>query len=55
MPAQFKTLLSFSPFDANANVSKIPIGTCTQAQLARVMKTLDHALTDGELAAVCKR
>lgn len=30
-------------------------GTCTQAQLARVMKTLDHPLSDRELAAVCER
>lgn len=30
-------------------------GTCTQAQLARVMKTLDHALSDRELEAVCQR
>eukprot|EP00752_Nemacystus_decipiens_P004962 g4515.t1 len=30
-------------------------GTCTQAQLGRVMKTLDHSLSDRELEAVCQR
>eukprot|EP00903_Cladosiphon_okamuranus_P012495 g11700.t1 len=39
----------FQDFDSHQH------GTCTQAQLARVMKTLDHALSDKELEAVCRR
>ncbi|CAM9626184.1 unnamed protein product, partial [Laminaria digitata] len=41
--------------DLFKDFDRLQHGTCTQAQLARVMKTLDHALSDVELAAVCKR
>ncbi|CAN0405098.1 unnamed protein product [Ascophyllum nodosum] len=40
--------------DLFQDFDRLQHGTCTQAQLARVMKTLDHTLTDDELAAVCK-
>ncbi|CAM9943648.1 unnamed protein product [Scytosiphon promiscuus] len=41
--------------DLFKDFDRLQHGTCTQAQLARVMKTLDHALSDAELTAVCER
>ncbi|CAB1116756.1 unnamed protein product [Ectocarpus sp. CCAP 1310/34] len=41
--------------DLFKDFDRLQHGTCTQAQLARVMKTLDHPLSDRELAAVCER
>ncbi|CAM9198963.1 unnamed protein product [Ectocarpus sp. 8 AP-2014] len=41
--------------DLFQDFDRLQHGTCTQAQLARVMKTLDHPLSDRELAAVCER
>ncbi|CAM9953786.1 unnamed protein product [Pylaiella littoralis] len=41
--------------DLFKDFDRLQHGTCTQAQLGRVMKTLDHALSDRELAAVCDR